>query len=133
MKEYMTRQIEEGRSYSRAVKARGGTTVYLAGVGGIRDRDGSPLPAADFSTEARRALERLRDAVGLAGGTLDDIVTMTVFITDCRYGDEFVKIRSEYFKPGRYPASALITVAALARPEMQIEIQAVAVLEDRVA
>ena len=64
-----------------------------------------------------------------AGGKLNDITTMTVFITDARYGDEFIKIRKEFFS-GDYPCSALITVAGLARPEMLVEIQAIAVLDD---
>lgn len=128
-KEYFTRQREEQLSYSRAVKVKGGTTVYLAGVGGHRDAEGN-LVGGSFSAQARQALERMSDAIKLAGGTIDDIVTMTVFITDSRYGTEFDKIRAEYFKPGHYPASALITVAGLAQPEMQIEIQAVGVLGD---
>ena len=53
---------------------------------------------------------------------------MTVFITDPRYGDVFVKIRGEIFKDGRYPASALITITALARPGVLVEIQGVAVV-----
>jgi enamine deaminase RidA (YjgF/YER057c/UK114 family) len=53
---------------------------------------------------------------------------MTVFITDPRHGDLFVKIRGEFFRDGRYPASALITVTAFARPGILIEIQGVAVV-----
>ena len=48
------------------------------------------------------------ESSALGGGrTLDDIVTMTVFITDSRYGDEFVELRKKYFTQG-YPCSALI-------------------------
>jgi enamine deaminase RidA (YjgF/YER057c/UK114 family) len=53
---------------------------------------------------------------------------MTVFINDPRFGDQFVKIRSEKFSSGKYPASALITVSHFARPGIVIEIQAVAVI-----
>ena len=63
------------------------------------------------------------------GGTLDDIVTMTVFLTEPRYGDEFVAIRAQYFTQG-FPGSALISVSALARPEMLVEVQAIAVLDE---
>ncbi len=65
-----------------------------------------------------------------AGGTLDDIVTMTVFITDTSNGQEFVRIRDEYFEDGKWPASALITCAGLAHPSMQVEIQGIAVIDD---
>ncbi len=124
-REYVKGEREEASAYSRAVKVAGGTTVYLAGVGGATGADGAPQ---DFATQTRNAFERLRANLAEAGGALDDIVTMTVFITDARYGDEFKAIRKGLFANG-YPASALITVAALARPEMLVEVQAIAVLD----
>jgi 2-iminobutanoate/2-iminopropanoate deaminase len=54
-------------------------------------------------------------------------VTMTVFITDPRYGDRFTQIRREIFGDN-FPASALITVAGLARPDMLVEVQGIAVI-----
>lgn len=128
-REYFTREAEEGRSYSRAVKATGaGSMVFLAGVTNS-DENREPV-TGPFAVKARAAFERLKDAVELAGGTLADIVTMTVSITDARYGDEFTSIRKEYFEAEHYPASALITVTALARPELDVEIQAIAVLAE---
>ena len=56
------------------------------------------------------------------------MVTMTVFITDPRFGDKFVELRGGFFPDGNFPASALITIAHLARPGMLIEIQGVAVI-----
>jgi enamine deaminase RidA (YjgF/YER057c/UK114 family) len=55
---------------------------------------------------------------------------MTVFIIDARYGDRFTEIRQEAFSDGNYPASALITVAGFARPNMMVEIQCVAVVPE---
>ena len=127
-KEYITRQREEERRYSPAVKVKGGTTVYLAGVVN-RDADWKPVQG-DFKAQAHATFERLRDNIELAGGTLDDIVTMTVFITDCRYRADFSEVRSKYFKPGHHPASAFIAVSALAYPGLMVEIQAIAVLDD---
>lgn len=128
-KQYFTREREERLSYSRAVKVKAGSTVYLAGVGGHRDADGN-FVGGSFSLQTQQALERLRDAITLAGGSMDDIVTMTVFVTDCRYTKEFDNVRARYFKPGHYPASTLITCAGLAQPEMLVEIQAVALVDD---
>ena len=127
-REYFRGDNEDKRSYSRAVKVTGGTTIYLAGVGGQTDAQGRSL-AGDFTAQAHRAFERLRDNLAQAGGTLDDVVTMTVFITDSRYGDEFVELRKQYFSRG-FPGSALIGVHSLARPEMLVEIQAIAVIGD---
>jgi enamine deaminase RidA (YjgF/YER057c/UK114 family) len=55
------------------------------------------------------------------------MVTMTVFITDARYGDRFTELRKETFGDN-FPASALITVAGLARPEMLVEVQGIAMI-----
>ncbi len=125
-KEYVTGEREESRSYSRAVKSRGGTTVYLAGVGGATDAQGNVL---DFPSQTRATFAKLQENVEAAGGKLADVTTMTVFITDVRYGDDFTQIRKEILT-GDYPGSALITVAGLARPEMLVEIQAIAVIDD---
>ena len=127
-REYFSGERESSRSYSRAVKVRGGTTIYLAGVGGTPNNQGRSL-AGDFPAQVHRAFERMRENLGVAGGTLDDIVTMTVFITDSRYGDQFIELRKQYFTRG-YPCSALIGVHSLANPDMLVEIQAIAVLDD---
>jgi len=128
-REYFKGEREEQRAYSRAVKVRGGTTVYLAGIGAPVDAQGHSL-AGNFAAQTHQVFAHLRETMALVGGTLDDIVTMTVFITDPRYGDEFVEIRKQYFTRG-FPGSALISVYALARPAMMVEVQAIAVLDTR--
>jgi len=127
-REYFKGEAQEARSYSRAVKIKGGTTVYLAGIGGAVDAKGNSL-AGNFEAQARAVFERLRQVMADVGGALDNITTMTVFITDNRFGDRFVEIRKEYFDKG-YPCSALITMHSMARPEMLVEIQAIAVLDE---
>ena len=62
-----------------------------------------------------------------AGGKLSDMVQMTVFITDVRYGDRLTQIRREIFGDN-FLGSALITVTALAIPEAKVEIQGYAVI-----
>jgi len=58
---------------------------------------------------------------------LSDIVYMTVYITDARYGDKFVELRKEIFKKD-FPASTLVTVSGLSTPQMLIEVSTVAVI-----
>ena len=53
---------------------------------------------------------------------------MTVYILDARYGDNFINIRKKYFK--NYPASTLLTVSGFAHPDMMVEIQGIAVIND---
>jgi enamine deaminase RidA (YjgF/YER057c/UK114 family) len=121
-----TRQRE--RAYSPAVKVTGGTTIYLAGQTGYQDERGDTYPA-DFDGQVRVAFERMRKTLERAGGQLADIVTMTVFITDMANGTRFTQLRKEFFQEGRCPASALIGIKELARPEMMVEIQAIAVVD----
>jgi enamine deaminase RidA (YjgF/YER057c/UK114 family) len=75
-REYFKGEREEQRAYSRAVKLRGGTTVYLAGIGAPTDTQGNSL-AGNFTAQTHRVFARLRETMELVGGTLDDIVTMT--------------------------------------------------------
>ncbi|WP_051580508.1 RidA family protein [Pseudonocardia acaciae] len=109
--------------YSQCVVV--GRQVFLAGQCGLgTDHE---VVSLDFAEQCRAALDRVRLGVEAAGGTLDDIVTMTVFITDVRHGRVFTGIRREYFGD-RFPASALIGVSSLMPPGAMIEIQATAVL-----
>ena len=126
-KEYFRGDAEDVRSYSPAVKATGGATIYLAGVGATADASGKSL-AGDFEGQVRATFERIRATLARAGGTLDDIVTMTVFIKDMQYGSHFTQIRSEYFNIG-FPCSALIGIDSLARAEMMVEVQAIAMTD----
>jgi 2-iminobutanoate/2-iminopropanoate deaminase len=113
------------RGYSRAVSVEGGRTIYLAGQTAIEDGAGRSL-VGDFDGQAREIFVRMGRTLEEAGARLADLVTMTVFITDARYGTRLTDLRRELFGDN-FPASALITVAGLARPEVLIEIQAIAV------
>ena len=126
-REYFKGTAEDDRSYSPAVKVTGGTTIFLAGVGATTDETGKSL-AGDFEGQVRATFERIRSTLAKAGGTLDDIVTMTVFIKDMQYGTRFTQIRREYFKEG-FPCSALIGIDSLARAEMMVEVQAIAMTD----
>jgi enamine deaminase RidA (YjgF/YER057c/UK114 family) len=116
------------RAYSPAVITEGGRIVWLAGMGGTTAADGKPI--TDFAAQTRRAFENIDATLKRAGGTLADVVTMTVFIRNQTDGDEFVKIRAEVFKSG-FPASALITAKDFATPAILVEIQAIAVVGER--
>ena len=116
----------QARGYSQAVVTEGGRVVWLAGQVAGEDSSGRSL-AADFDGQVREVFARLGRTLEEAGGRLSDMVTMTVFITDARLGDRFTQLRCEIFGDD-FPASALITVAGLARPEMLVEVQGIAVI-----
>ena len=82
---------------------------------------------ANFDAQVRDVFASIEKTLKAQGGTLKDMVTMTVFITDARNGDRFVAIRKEIFKEC-FPASALITVTGLAVPGLLVEVQGIAVV-----
>jgi enamine deaminase RidA (YjgF/YER057c/UK114 family) len=123
---WLKRDAAQARAYSQAVVTEGGKIVWLAGQVGANDAAGNSL-AGNFDGQVREIFARLGATLAEAGGMLGDMVTMTVFITDARYGDRFTQLRKEIFGDN-FPASALITVAGLARPEFLVEVQGIAVV-----
>lgn len=126
VRRYITRQAAQTRAYSQAVMTEGGKIIWLAGQVAAADASGRSL-AGDFDGQVREIFSRLGQTIEEAGGTLADMVTMTVFITDARFGDRFTQLRKEIFGDN-FPASALITIASLARPELLVEVQGIAVI-----
>jgi len=119
--------FQKSRAFSPAVITQGGKTVWLAGQTATVDEHGKDI-SGNFEAQTRAIFASIDQTLRRTGGTLANVVTMTVFINDPRFGDAFVKLRAEHFSDGKFPASALITVSHFARPGMLIEIQAVAVI-----
>lgn len=125
---YVSGTWQKARTFSPAVITEGGRTIWVAGHGGPVTGDGALL-AGDFEAQTHQSFANMAATLEQAGGALKDLVTMTVFILDARHGTRFTEIRGEYFPDGNFPASALITVAGFAQPEMMVEIQGIAVID----
>lgn len=119
-----------GRTYSEAVATEGGRTIWLAGQTAITDPTGKDIKG-DAEAQARTAFAQIDEVLKRAGGSLKNIVNLTVYLTDVRNGGAFQKVRAEMFPDKNYPASAQVTVSALAVPGMLVEIQGVAVIGDK--
>jgi enamine deaminase RidA (YjgF/YER057c/UK114 family) len=131
MAEYLQgTDAQRSRAYSPAVITEGGRIVWLAGQTATVDGEGKDI-AGNFEAQTRRVFALMDQTLRRAGGTLASLVTMTVFIKEPRFGDRFVEIRRELFPGGSFPASALITVTNFARPGIEIEIQGIGVVGDR--
>ena len=115
-------------AYSQAVKIKGGTLVFLSGVGPADDK-GVLVAPGDFPGQVGATWENMRRVLAKAGGSLDDIVTMTVYTTERRWGEIFTDMRKEVFKTG-YPSSAFMEARKLKTPGALLEIQAIAVLKE---
>ena len=124
--DYIKGERPQQRGYSLAVITEGGKTVWLGGQIAVADDAGKSL-AGDFEGQVRQIFKLINATLEKAGGTLKDMVQMTVFITDVRYGDRLTEIRREIFGDN-FPGSALITITALANPDAKIEIQGYAVI-----
>jgi len=118
---------QKDRAFSPSVITKGGRIVWLAGQTTTVDLNGKSL-VGDFQGQARTDFALIDRTLKRSGGSLQNLVTMTVFINDPRNGDPFVKLRREMFPDGKFPASALITVSNFAQPGILIEIQGVAVI-----
>jgi 2-iminobutanoate/2-iminopropanoate deaminase len=116
------------RAFSPAVIAEGAhRMIFIAGHTGQTDDDGKSL-AGDFDAQFRQTFRNIEKTLGQAGGTLRDMVTMTVFLIDARHTTRMTELRAELFGSD-FPASAAITVQGFAQPDMMIEVQGIAVTE----
>ncbi|SEF11210.1 RidA family protein [Jiangella alba] len=113
--------------FSQAVKVTGGSTVYVSGIMGFRP-DGT-MPD-DIVEQADLVFANLRAVLVAAGGTLDDVVKVTVYVGEdyLAHREELREVRARYFAGAAYPASTLVRVAGFADPRYRIEVEAVAVL-----
>lgn len=102
------------------------TTLYLSGQTAIT-ADGQFAGIGDVATQIRLAFENIRLIVDAAGGTLDNVVKLTVYFIDLRNLDTYTGILGELF-PETRPAQTVVEISRLAMPELLIEIDAVAVL-----
>jgi 2-iminobutanoate/2-iminopropanoate deaminase len=114
--------------FSQAIvtEARG-RLVFLSGMTSRR-ADGSIAGIGDIEAQTRQVCENLKAAVEEAGGTLDDIVRVDVYVRNMEHFDAIHKVRREYFKAPA-PASTMVEICKMTSPEYLIEINAIAVLQ----
>jgi len=113
--------FEERGSYSRAVVD--GDFCFVAGITGY-DYAAMTIPD-DVVAQARNVFLNIRKTLDLAGFAFADIVRITQYVTDIRYGDAIRPVLAEYLGDVR-PASTLVAVSGLATPEMKVEIEVTA-------
>ena len=114
-------------SQATMVEARG-RLVFISGMTSRRP-DGSIAGVGDIDAQTRQVCENLKAAVEAAGGTMDDICRVDVYVRNMEHFDQIHKIRREYFGVPA-PASTMVEVAKMTSPEYLIEISAIAVVAD---
>ncbi len=120
--------VQAKGSYSPGWEVSGGRAVFVAGQIPW-DEAGNTVCKGDVAGQTRQVFANIGAVLAEAGGTLDDVVKITVFAADIRYRDEINRVRTETFSEP-YPASTQVAVASLVDPEWLVEIEAVAFIAD---
>jgi enamine deaminase RidA (YjgF/YER057c/UK114 family) len=115
--------------YSHGMAAPGGEIVIVAGQVGV---DGKGQVAGDdVGAQTKQALDNVRAVVEAAGTTMRDVVRLQTFLISADDIPGFMKARSEvfpdYFPHGVFPPNTLLVVSQLVRPELRVEIEAMAI------
>jgi 2-iminobutanoate/2-iminopropanoate deaminase len=112
--------------YSNAVRSSAGPLLWISGQVAL-DRDGKLVGEGDLRAQAEQVLTNIKAILNDADADMEDIVKVTVYVTDIRAFNDIADIRARYF-PKDGPSSVICEVSALAWPEFMIEIEAVAVV-----
>jgi reactive intermediate/imine deaminase len=112
--------------YSHVVEARAGTIVYISGQVPL-NTDGQLVGEGDFEAQTRQVFENLTRALEAADATWGDVVKLDYFLRDVGQIATVRAIRDEYLDSANPPASTLVEVSGLFRPDVLVEIQAIAI------
>ena len=112
-------------SHATAVEATG-RFVFVSGMV-ARKADGSIAGIGDITEQTRQVCENVKAALEAAGGTLDDVCRVDVYVRNMEHFDAIHKVRAQYFKPP-LPASTMVEITKMTHPDYLIEMSAIAVL-----
>jgi 2-iminobutanoate/2-iminopropanoate deaminase len=104
-----------------------GDFIFISGQVARPLEGGRTLVGSTEYEQAKQIFTRIKHICEAAGGSLDDLVKMTIFMVDIKNNTEVWRARREFFT-GDFPASTLVEVRSLAGPETLVEIEAVAYL-----
>ena len=110
-------------TFSRAIQV--GDQLFVAGM--TANSPSGAEGGASMYEQTRAVFTKIRHLVEAAGGTMNDIVKMTGFITDIKQREEYLRARRDYFTADP-PASTLVEITALAAPGLLIEVEVLAII-----
>ena len=119
--------LSKPTGYTHVVEVTGpAKTVYIAGQIAF-DKDGKVVGAGDMKAQAEQVFKNLQAALEAAGAKFSDVVKMNTYIIDMEKSPAVREVRARYFG-ATTPASTLVQVVKLARPEFLLEIEVIAAL-----
>ena len=123
-----SREVDGKAMFPTAVSVEGKRMIFLSGQLAW-DRDGNTVGKGDMRAQFEQVGQNLKNGLEAAGASLDDVVKAVTYVTDMDAFFECVDIRQKYFGPG-WPTSTTFEVSRLAHPDMMIEIDMIAVVDD---
>ena len=118
----------EAFNIAQAYKA--GDFIFISGQAAL-DLQGNIIGEGDFEAQAVQAFENLKAVLAAAGSGMDKLIKVTIYVTDMAHFGIVVAMRERYFSPP-WPADTLVEVAALALPELMIEIEGIALADGEI-
>ena len=115
-----------GGNYTHVVKVD--NTAYIAGQISLA-LDGSVVGKGDAEAQVRQVWHNVEAAVKSVGGTLQNIVKTTTYVTNIEHAAAVRKVRQELFRSLNPPSSTLLVISELALPDLMVEIESIAVLD----
>ena len=112
--------------YSQVAVVSGGTLIVIAGQVAL-DTKGTIVGPGDFALQTSQVFKNLMAALEAAGAGPEHLVKLTTFVTDVSQLASFRQVRDQFLDTAHPPASTLVQVTRLFRPEFLIEIEALAV------
>jgi reactive intermediate/imine deaminase len=103
---------------------RVGDLIVTSGQAAIAP-SGELVGVGDFQAQAEQVFANLAQVLDAAGSSLEQVIKVTIYLTDMDRFPEIVALREKYFSPP-YPADTIVEVSSLALPELEIEIEAMA-------
>ena len=113
----------------QAVVTRGGSTVWLRGQCPQNLDDAKTIDSHDPVEQTHKVMQNIRQLIGEAGGEMDHLCKVVVYLTDVRHREAVYRTMGEYIR-GIHPVSTGVVVTALARPGWLVEIDATFVIPD---
>jgi enamine deaminase RidA (YjgF/YER057c/UK114 family) len=122
--------VHRPTGYSHVAQIRGGTLVFVAGQVALA-KDGSVVGPGDYRAQAEQVFRNLEAALAAGGATFRDVVKLTIFLLDFAHAPEVREVRDRFVDTARPPTSTAVQVVRRFRPELLLEVEAVAVVADR--
>jgi reactive intermediate/imine deaminase len=126
--ERITTDPDPYEAFRLALGYRVGDMLYISGQAAISP-EGEVVGAGDFDRQAEQVFANLERVLKAGGSSLENVVKVTIFLTDMGNFGKIVELRGKYFTPP-YPADTIVEVTSLALPELMIEIEAIAVADE---